>query len=153
MPSGIDSKKQTFKYTREIELEYMIPVFMHAKNCFNTLALFKGYEFVQQKIFDKFRHCILTNADWETVTLSSSYVQRNIALWLTNKIKDHEHAVVIYTEDENVLAFSVLYGKSWGLFKLGTKYIGEPFSRAVVCDYKNKKEIWYDSEISFKDSR
>ena len=144
------SEKYTFKFTRVIELEYMVPVFIHAKNCFNTLALFKGCEFVQQNIFDRFRQCILTNSGWGTVTMPSSLVPRNIALWLTEKIQDHEHAVVIYTENETVLAFSVLYGKSWGLFKLGTKYMGEPFVRAVICDYKNRKEIWYDSEASFE---
>lgn len=140
--------KPIFRYTREIELEYFVPMFIHAKNCFNSLALFKGYKFVQQRIFDHFRQCILKNVDWETV-MSSKNIPRNIALWLDKNIHNHEHAVVIYTENEAIMAFSVLYGKAWGLFKLGTGYLGESFSCAVICDFEIARETWYNSGIQF----
>lgn len=142
-------EKPTFRYTRAIDLEYLVPMFIHAKNCFNSLALFKGREFVQQKIFDRFRRCILKNTDWETVIMPSINIRHNIALWLKKNIHNHEHAVVIYTENEAIMAFSVLYGKAWGLFKLGKGYLGEQFSRAVICDFENAKETWYDSGIPF----
>lgn len=99
-------------------------------------------------MFDRFRQCILINDDWEMVIIPESNVPHNIALWLIKKIQNNKHAVFIYVEDENVMAFSVLYGKSWALFKLGTGFQEESFMRAFICDYKNKKEIFHD-EISF----
>jgi len=141
--------KPVFKYTRAIELEYFAPIFIHAKNCFNVLALFRGSAFVRQKIFDRFRQCILTNTGWETVMMPSTKIPHGIALWLEANIHDHEHVVVIYAENEEVMAFSVLYGKAWGLFKLGIGYLGESFSHAVICNFENAKETWYDSGLPF----
>ena len=146
--ANIVSKKPVFKYTRKIDLEYLVPIFIHAKNCFNLLALFQGYKFVQQTIFNQFRQCILTNSDWDTVIMPSNRVPNKITYWIMKNLQSHEHAVVIYTDGEYIMAFSVLYGESWGLFKLGTEYQGEPFSRAVICDYQNEREIWYDSNIT-----
>ncbi len=60
---------------------------------------------MQQKIFDRFRQCILKNADWEAVIIPSSNVPRGIVLWLNKNIQDHEHAVVIYTEGKDIIAF------------------------------------------------
>ena len=146
---GSVTPKPIFKYSRTIELDFFVPIFIHAKNCFNSLALFKGCDFVQQKIFDQFRQCILTNAGWDTVIIPESKLSHKVALWLTKNIHNHEHAVVIYTEGEDVMAFSVLYGKAWGLFKLGEGFLDKAFSNAAICDFENKKETWYDSSISF----
>lgn len=140
----LGSTKPIFRYTREIDFEYMVPIFIHAKNCFNSLLLFKGCDFAKQKIFERFRQCILTNSCWEDVILPVKDVPSNIRLFINNHIINHAHLVVIYTYNEDVMAFSVLYGKSYGLFKLGEKYFGEAFSYAFVCDFENKKETRYD---------
>lgn len=142
---GDISVRPMFRYRRAFDLENFEPVFIHAKNCFNTLALFMGSEFVRQKIFDCFRRCIVTNSDWETVIMPSEIIPDNIALWVEANIHSHEHMVVIYTENESVMAFSVLYGKAWGLFKLGAGYQGESFLHTAICDFENAKEAWYNS--------
>lgn len=49
-----------------------------------------------------------------------------------------------YTYNEAVMALSILYGKSYGLFIIGEKYFGEAFSYAFICDFENKKETMYD---------
>lgn len=145
---GFDVAKPIFRYTRQIDLDYMVPIFIHAKNCFNVLALFKGYKFAQQRMFDQFRKCILTNDNWKAVIIPEKNVPGNIALSLMKKVQNNKHAVFIYIEDENVMAFSVLYGKSLALFKLGTGFKGESFMKVVICDYKNRKETLHD-DISF----
>jgi len=134
---GHDWTKLSFRYKRMIELDYFVPTFIHAKNCFNTLALFKGIEFVQQKLFDRFRACILENADWEVVLRPSDEIPYNIFSWLMSNTHGHEHAVVIYACDDKMRALSVLYGNSVGLFELGVGYRGDQFSCAVICDFKN----------------
>lgn len=143
------SEKPMFRYQRTIDFEYFVPIFIHAKHCFNVLALFKRDVFVRQKIFDQFRQCIVTNHDWESVTIPSTNLPHNIALWLESNIHSHEHAVVIYIENEAVMAFSVLYGKAWGLFKLGDGYLREPFSHAAICAFESAQEMWYESGLPF----
>lgn len=140
----LGSSQPIFRFTRQIELEYIVPTFIHAKNCFNTLALFKGCDFVKQKMFNNFRQCILTNSCWDAVVIPVKDIPSNITLFLKNNILNHAHTVVIYTDSKSVMAFSVLYGKAYGLFKLGEKYFGEGFSHAYICDFENKKEIKYD---------
>lgn len=77
----LGSSKPIFRYTRRIDLEYMVPMFIHAKNCFNSLILFKGCDFVKQNIFDKFRQCVLTNSCWDAVVLPINDVPLNICLF------------------------------------------------------------------------
>lgn len=140
----LGSPKPKFRYIRGIDLEYMVPIFIHAKNCFNSLILFKGCDFAKQNIFDKFRQCILTNSCWDAVVLPVKDIPPNIRLFLKNRIVNHAHVVVIYTYNEAVMALSILYGKSYGLFIIGEKYFGEAFSYAFICDFENKKETMYD---------
>lgn len=150
IPAGLSDivlNKPIFQYTRKIDLEYIVPTFIHAKNCFNSLALFTKSKFVQQTIFNQFRQCILTNSDWETVLVPSNKVPYKIIQWAINHLQCHEHIVVIYTDGKYIMAFSVLYGESWALFKLATEYHGKPFSRAIICDFQHTQEILYDSDI------
>lgn len=142
---GDSTKPSTFRYRRSIELKNLVPTFIHAKNCFNSLALFKGYQFAQQKIFDHFRHCIINNSNWDTVLMPSYKLTHDMALWIRQHICNHEHIVVIYAENTEIMAFSVLYGKEYALFKVGTEYEGKPFSYAVICDFEKAKETWFDS--------
>lgn len=139
------SDKLLFNYNRKIELQYLTPVFIHAKNCFNSLALFKGDEFVRQNMFNQFRDCIFKNANWDLVLEKSNKIDSKILLWLKDNVIGCKHSVVIYTEKQSILGFSILYGVSFGLFKIGQGYKGELFSYAVICDFQNGREDWYDS--------
>lgn len=140
----LGSPKPIFRYRRVIDFADMVPIFIHAKNCFNSLILFKGCDFAKQNIFNKFRQCVLTNLCWDAVALPVNNVPSNILLFLKNRIENHAHVVAIYTDNDAVMAFSVLYGESYGLFKLGEKYFGEAFSYAFICDFENRKETIYD---------
>ncbi len=144
---GIPPFTFEFKYSREIELKNMVPVFIHCKNCFNALAFFKGDKFVRQDIFDRFRQHILTNDSWDDVILPNNTIPLPISLWIKEHIHSHEHVVVIYTRNDSILAVSTLYGKQCGHFVLGTGYWGDAFSHAMICDFENQQEIPYDSGI------
>ena len=136
-----------FKYSRKINLQYITSVFIHAKCCFNTLAHFKGVEFVQQSMFNQFRECILDNKNWEMVLVQINEIPEYVVSWAKTKINAQEHAVIIYVANNSVMAFSMLYGNSWALFKLGTDYLGKVFTYAVICDFENAKEIWYENGL------
>lgn len=142
---GFSLSTSAFRYQREISLENMAPTFLHAKNCFNTLAFFKGKDFVQCNNFNQFRECILSNSDWEKVLLSSKCTPQKLIQWIAENVHSHEHLVAIYTQFSNIMAFSLLYGSSWGLFRLGTEYASSPFSCALLCDFEHGQETYIDS--------
>lgn len=141
---GFSLSTPTFRYLREFQLENFAVTFLHAKNCFNALAFFKGNEFVRQKMFDQFRECILTNSKWENVLIPTKDIPPHIVQWLIKNACKHEHIVVLYVHISDIMAFSILYGKAWGLFRLGTGYLGVPFSSALVCDFETGKETIVD---------
>lgn len=134
----------TFRYLREFQLENLSTSFLHAKNCFNTLAFFKGTEFVRQKMFDQFRECILSNSNWESVLIQTSELPPDIVQWLRKTVQKCEHIAGIYIRATDIMAFSLLYGRSFGLFRLGTGYLGMSFSSAIVCDFEAGKETVID---------
>lgn len=142
---GFSLSTPAFRYLREFQLDNFAVTFLHAKNCFNALAFFKGNEFVRQKMFDQFRECILTNSKWENVLVSTKCMPPYIIQWLLKNISKREHIVVLYVHVSDIMAFSVLYGKAWGLFRLGTGYLGTPFANAIVCDFEAGKEKFIDN--------
>lgn len=134
---GFSLSTPMFHYSRGFPLENLSYAFLHAKNCFNTLAFFKGNEFVRHKMFDQFRECILSNTNWGDVCVPTKCTPPHIKQWLRKNICNHEHVVALYVHKSDIMAFSVIYGKSWGLFRLGTGYLDTPFSHAIVCDFEN----------------
>jgi len=142
---GFSMSTPTFRYLREFQLENFSTTFLHAKNCFNTLAFFRGTKFVRQEMFDQFRKCILSNSSWENVLVETKHLPPNIVQWLKETVCNHEHIVCLYIHDTDVMAFSILYGKSYGLFRLGSGYLGIPFSGAVICDFENSEETIIDN--------
>lgn len=141
---GFSLSTPAFRYLRDFQLENFAVAFLHAKNCFNALAFFKGAEFVRQRMFDQFRECILTNSKWENVIVPTKCTPPYIVQWLQKNVCKREHIVVLYVHASNIMAFSVIYGKTWGLFRLGTGYLGAPFASAIVCDFETGKETIVD---------
>ena len=141
---GFSLSTPAFRYRREFQLENLSVAFLHAKNCFNVLALFKKAEFVRQDMFDQFRKCILSNSDWGDVLLQTNQLSPGIAQWLTKTVQKHEHVTGVYVHATDVMGFSLLYGKSLGLFRLATGYLDAPFSSAVVCDFETGGEFVFD---------
>lgn len=95
-------------------------------------------------MFDQFRECILSNSNWESVLIQTSELPPDIVQWLRKTVQKCEHIAGIYIRATDIMAFSLLYGRSLGLFRLGTGHLGMSFSSAIVCDFEAGKETVID---------
>jgi len=141
---GFSLSTPAFRYSRKIQLENLSVAFLHAKNCFNTPAFFKKDEFVRQDMFDQFRTCILSNSNWGDVLVETNHLSPGMKQWLTKTVQKYEHIAGVYVHTPDIMGFSLLYGKSLGVFRLATGYFDVPFSSAIVCDFETGKESVFD---------
>lgn len=136
-----------FHYSRRFQLENLSYTFLHAKNCFNTLAFFKKDEFVRQSLFDPFRESILSNSKWGDFLVQTNHLLPNVAQWLKKTVQGHEHVSCVYVHTADIMGFSLLYGKSWELFRIASGYLGTPFSNAIVCNFESGTESIFDKIV------
>ena len=117
--------------------------FVHVKTAFNTLALFKGTEFVRDKMFDDVRQGILEGAN-----LDRFYQKKAIPIWLAKWVNENvieiAHMVFLYAHDKIVEAYVGFYSeKPYSAIVLSQNYSGEEFKYYFICDWKqepNKRE-------------
>ncbi|MED1490712.1 hypothetical protein [Bacillus smithii] len=139
--SVIPDNKPIFKYTETLNMESAVFYFLYVKTAFNALALFKGSEFVSDKIYDRVRKAILTQENLDDfINKKKMDINREIIDYI-NSFPDKSHYIIINVEDNIVNAFVSFYGESPATVQLTNEYLGEPFLDGLICDWKNRNEF------------
>jgi hypothetical protein len=114
--------------------------FLYAKTAFNTLALFKGSEFVLSDLFDPIRNAILNPEQCKEFVIDYLKPAESM-IDKMKKTPSKSHYVIITSLESNIVAYVGFYNeRSPAIIKLAENYHGECFIDGLVCDWVNKKE-------------
>lgn len=129
-----------FNYQRNLQLDSSFP-FIYVKTAFNSLAYLMGIEFVMDGIFDTARNAIKEQNELDTFFMNDSDLYELIKD-LIDDIPDKSHFIILKTIESMVVAFVSFYKEPPGIIKLADKYTGEGFTKAIICDWKNRTEYF-----------
>ena len=137
-PEGKDKLFQKYQYQLEWNINEFY--FLYAKTAFNSLALFRGSEFVLSDLFDPIRNAILHPEKCREFVIDYLKPAESI-IDIIKKTPTKSHYVIITPVENNIAAYVGFYNeRTPAIIKLAEKYYGEFFIDAFVCDWVNKKE-------------
>lgn len=128
------------RYKDRIDTDPTTFYFLYLKTAFNALTLFKGTQFVCDKIFDEIRENIIKLGDLNKFVLQNDKAIHNQIEKYINNFPDKAHYVIISTQDNLLIAHVSFYGELPGRFILTDKYQGKKFMDGFICDWQNRKE-------------
>lgn len=130
-----------FKYKDQFTLDTKGFYFLYLKTAFNTLAFFKGTDFVCDEIFDEIRNSILSLSDIDKFIESDKiFIESNIRNKI-NKFPHLSHYVILCARKNNLTAYVSFYGEQPCIIKITDEYHGDNFIHGLICDHKKRKEF------------
>lgn len=133
--------KPNFRYTETLNMDFDVFYFLYVKTAFNALALFKGSEFVSEKIFDSVRKAIITQENLDDfINKKKMDISKEIIDYI-NSFPDKSHYIIINAKGNRMKAFVSFYGEYPATVQLTNEYLGEPFIDGLICDWKNRDEF------------
>lgn len=113
------------------------------KTAFNTLAFFKEKEFVLQEKFNHLRNSILSLNNLDNFLLLKEKIPLDI-IEFKKGVPEKAHYVIIVGSEGEIRGYVSFYNEKPGIILLDSNYDGEAFSKAIVVDWKNTSESYYE---------
>ncbi|MGE7308134.1 hypothetical protein ACQKJG_30485 [Priestia megaterium] len=144
LPNHIFIEKPVFRFKEELDTDFEKFYFMYLKTAFNALALFKGTEFVCNKIFDEIRESIINVSGTDKfINSNKDHYDSKIKTYI-KKFPRRAHYIIICAQNDQLNAYVSFYGEIPVMIELTDKYYGENFTDGLICDWQNRREFRLD---------